>query len=60
MKIVDKMLKVIHAQESEKAVRETAKAMVGELRAMKLKEADKKVEDDVEEILTYCEFLSEH
>ena len=57
---MDKMLKVIHAQESEKAVRETAKAMVGELRAMKLKEADKKVEDDVEEILTYCEFLSEH
>ena len=28
--------------------------------AMKLKEAAKKVEDDIEEKLTYCDFLSEH
>ena len=32
------MLKAIHAQESKKASCETAKAVVAELRAMKLKE----------------------
>ena len=46
VKIVEKMLKAIHAQESKKASREKAKAVVAELRAMKLKEAAKKVEDD--------------
>ena len=44
-KIVAKMLKAIHAQESKKASREKAKAVVAELRAMKLKEAAKKVEE---------------
>ena len=38
-KIVAKMLKAIHAQENKKASREKAKAVVAELRAMKLKEA---------------------
>ena len=38
------MLKAIHAQESKKAAREKAKAVVEELRSMKLKEAAKKVE----------------
>ena len=33
---------------------------VAELRAMKLKEAAKKVEDGIEETLTYCNFPSEH
>ena len=47
------MLKAIHAQESKKASREKAKAVVAELRAMKLKEAAKKVEDGIEETLTY-------
>ena len=60
VKIVAKMLKAIHAQESKKASREKAKAVVAELRAMKLKEAAKKVEDDIEETLTYCDFPSEH
>ena len=32
----------------------------GELRAMKLKEAARKVEDGIEETLTYCDFPSEH
>ena len=45
VKIVAKMLKAIHTQESKKASREKAKAVVAELRAMKLKEAAKKVED---------------
>ena len=35
VKIVAKMLKAIHAQESKKASREKAKAVVAELRAMK-------------------------
>lgn len=39
------MLKAIHAQESKKAAREKAKAVVEELHSMKLKEAAKKVED---------------
>ena len=33
---------------------------VAELRAMKLKEAAKKVEDGIEETLTYCDFPGEH
>ena len=45
MKLVAKMLKAIHAQESKKAAREKAKAVVVQLREMKLKEAAKKVED---------------
>ena len=60
VKIVAKMLKAIHAQESKKASREKAKAVVAELRAMKLKEAAKKVEDGIEETLTYCNFPGEH
>ena len=44
VKIVAKMLKAIHAQESKKASREKAKAVVAELRAMKLKEAAKKAD----------------
>ena len=54
------MLKAIHAQESKKASREKAKAVADQLREMKLKEAAKKVEDSVEETLTYCEFPYEH
>ena len=52
-----------HATISElnkKASREKAKAVVAELRAMKLKEATKKVEDSIEETLTYCDFPGEH
>ena len=53
MKLVAKMLKAIHSQESKKAAREKAKAVVEELHSMKLKEAAKKVEDGIEETLTY-------
>ena len=60
VKLVAKMLKAIHAQESKKAAREKAKAVVSQLREMKLKEAAKKVEDSVEETLTYCDFPYEH
>ena len=54
VKHVAKMLKAIHAQESKKAAREKARAVIAELREMKLKEAAKKVEDGIEETLTYC------
>ena len=60
VKQVAKMLKAIHAQESKRASREKAKAIVAELKAMKLPEATKKVEDGIEETLTYCDFPSEH
>ena len=60
VKIVAKMLKAIHAQESKKAAREKARAVIAELREMKLKEAAKKVEEGIEETLTYCDFPSEH
>ena len=55
-----RLLKPIHSQENKKASREKAKAVVAELRAMKLTEAAKKVEDGVEETLTYCDFPYEH
>ena len=42
VKLVAKMLKAIHAQESKRDVREKAKTVVKELRSMKLKEAAKK------------------
>lgn len=41
VKLVAEMLKAIHAQESKKAAQEKAKAVVAELRSMKLKEAAK-------------------
>ena len=50
----------VHFYRSKKAAREKAKAVVEELRSMKLKEAAKKVEDGIEETLTYCDFPSEH
>ena len=42
VKLVAKMLKAIHAKESKKAAREKAKAIVAELKAMKLKETSKR------------------
>ena len=45
---------------NKKASREKAKAVVAELRAMKLKEAAEKVEDSIEETLSYCDFPGEH
>ena len=60
VKNVAKMLKAIHAQESKKASREKAAAVVSGLKTMKLPEAAKKVEACIEETLTYCDFPSEH
>lgn len=60
MKLVAKMLKAIHAQESKAAAREKAKQVVQTLRDMKLKEAAKKVEDSIEETMAYMDFPYEH
>jgi putative transposase len=54
------MRKAIHAQESRKAVREKAKPVIAELRTLKLPEAAKKVEDSIEETLTYADSPFEH
>lgn len=60
LKVVAKMPEAICKQESEKAAREMSKVVVAELNAVKLKEAARKVQDCVEETLTYFVFTSEH
>ena len=60
VRLVAKMLKAIHAQESKKAAREKAAAIVAELQGMKLQEAAKKVSESIDETLTYYDFPSEH
>lgn len=60
VRLVAKMLKAIHAQESKKAVQEKAAAIVAELQGMKLKEAVKKASESIDETLTYYDFPSEH
>ena len=57
MKTVTLMLKAIHAQESKEAAREKAIQVAEKLRAMKLA---KKVEDGIEETLTYMDFPTQH
>ena len=60
MKLVAKMLKAIHAQESKAAARDKAKQVAKDLRDMKLPEAAKKVEDSIDETLAYMDFPYEH
>lgn len=60
MKLVAKMLKAIHAQESKAAAREKAKRVIQDLQGMKLKEAAKKIKDGLEETLAYMDFPYEH
>jgi len=60
MKLVAKMLKAIHAQESKTAAREKARQVAADLKAMKLPEAARKVEDSIAETLTYMDFPYEH
>ncbi len=57
---VTMMLKAIHAQESKEAARKKAKEVVEKLREMKLNAAAKKLEDGIEETLTYMDFPSQH
>lgn len=60
VKAVAKMLKAIHAQEDKKAAREKAKLVAEKLRSMKLSKAASKVEDYIEETLTYMSFPEQH
>lgn len=60
VKNVALMLKAIHAQENKEAARRKSADVIEELRTMKLQGAAKKVEDGVEETLTYMSFPSEH
>lgn len=60
IKLISRMLKAIHAQESKAASREKAKQIAEQLREMKLPEAAKKLEAGIEETLTYMDFPSEH
>lgn len=60
MREVTRMLKAIHAQESKEAARKKAQDIVEKLRSMRLNEAAKKVEDGIEETLTYMDFPSQH
>ena len=54
------MLKAIHAQESKVAAREKAVQVAAKLREMKLSSAAKKLEDGIDETLTYMDFPSQH
>ena len=54
------MLKAIHSQENKKAARQKASQIIANLREMKLKSAAQKVEDGIEETLTFMDFPSQH
>lgn len=60
VKIVAKMLKAIHSQESKSASKEKAQSVIATLKEMKLKEAAIKVENGIDETLTYADFPFEH
>lgn len=53
MKAVAMMLKAIHAHESKEAAREKAHQVAEKLKEMKLSSAKKKLQDEIEETLTY-------
>ena len=58
VKEVAKMLKAIHAQENKAAAKEKAKSVISRLREMKLNKAADKLENGLEETLTYMDFPS--
>ncbi|WP_367568065.1 IS256 family transposase [Lacrimispora sp.] len=60
MKEVSMLLKAIHSQECKTSAKEKAKQVAEKLREMKLTSAAKKVEDGIEETLTYMDFPSQH
>ncbi len=60
MKEVSMLLKAIHAQECKASAKEKAKQVADKLREMKLTSDAKKVEDRIEETLTYMDFPSQH
>ncbi len=60
VKEVAKMLKAIHAQEDKSAALEKASAVVQKLQTMKLSKAAQKVNESIDETLTYMNFPTEH
>ncbi len=60
MKAVSMMLKAIHSQESKAAAREKALLVSEKLKEMKLSAAAKKLQDGIEETLTYMDFPTQH
>jgi transposase-like protein len=60
VKHVSMMLKAIHASEDRMAAKEKARAIIQKLRDQKLSGAAKKVEDSIDETLTYYDFPSAH
>ena len=54
------MLKAIHSQECKSAAREKAVQAAQKLRERKIPSAAKKLEDSIDEILTYMDFPSQH
>ena len=60
MRAVSMMLKAIHAQENREAAIKKAESVVQRLKEMKLSAAAKKVEEGIEETLTYMQFPSQH
>lgn len=57
---VSLMLKAIHDQENKNAAMQKAKAVAQTLRDMKLQAAAKKVQESIDETLTYMEFPTPH
>ncbi len=60
MKSVSMMLKAIHAQEGKEAAREKAAQVAEKLKEMKLSAAAKKLQDGIDETLTYMNFPTQH
>ena len=60
VKHVSMMLKAIHASEDRQAAREKAGTIIQKLKAQKLSGAAKKIEDSIDETLTYYDFPSAH
>ncbi|MET0068010.1 MAG: IS256 family transposase [Candidatus Thiodiazotropha sp.] len=60
MRTVADMLKAIHACEDRTAARDKANAVIEKLRSMKLKEAANKIENAIDETLTFYGFPAQH
>lgn len=60
VKAVAAMLRAIHAQEDLEAARQKADQVVEKLEAMKLREAAKRVRENIDQTLVYYRYPSEH
>ncbi len=60
VKKVAMMLKAIHASKDLQAANEKARSVIKKLKKQKLPKAAKKLEDSINETLTYYDFPSEH